>query len=97
MKTYKDGVKCNATNAVKWQLKVGLQKSLFQTFKVLSFDTYAKSQLFNPILESFLMVIFRYISKEAKYDSSQLLAECIFSASKLLCLETKEQEKVPED
>ena len=63
---YEGGIKSNATSAIKWQLKVGLRKSLFQSFKKLSFDRYTKSQSFNPTLESFLIALFRYISKEVK-------------------------------
>ena len=53
-------------------------------FQSTLFDRYTKFQSFNSILESILMVLFRYISKEVKYGGSQLLVGYIFSASNLV-------------
>ena len=56
--------------------------------------TDTQSQSFKAKLESFLIVLFRCLSKEIKYGGSQLLAGCAFSASNTLCLKTKEQKNV---
>ena len=86
-------VKSNATNDVKWKVKVGLHFCLLQTFKVLSFYRYTKFKSFNPILEDFLIVLFGYTSSKVKCGSTYLFAESIFSTS-MIYLETREEKKV---
>ena len=57
---YKGGIKSNATNDIKWQLKVGLHFCLFQIVKLPSW--YTNFQTFNSILEDFLIVVLGYTS-----------------------------------
>ena len=61
---YEGGIKSNATNDVKRQLKVGLHLCLFQIVNIPSLNRYTHFQTFNPILEDFLIVFFVYTSKE---------------------------------
>ena len=61
---YEGGIKSNATNDVKWQLKVGLQFCLFQIVKIPPLHLYTNFQIFNSILEDFLIVFLGYSSKE---------------------------------
>ena len=61
---YEGGIKSNATNDVKWQLKVGLHFCLLQIVKIPSLHRYTNFQTFNPILEDFLIVFLGYTSKE---------------------------------
>ena len=61
---YEGGIKSNATIGVKWQLKVELHFCLFQIVKIPSLHRYANFQIFNSILEDFLMVFLVYTSKE---------------------------------
>ena len=62
---YEGGIKSNATINVKWQLKVGLHFCLFQIVKIPSLHRYTNLQIFNSILEDFLIVFLEYTSKEA--------------------------------
>ena len=50
---YEGGIKSNATNDVKWQLKVGLHFCLSQTFKVPSFYRYKKFKFLIQSLKAF--------------------------------------------
>ena len=61
---YEGGIKSNATNDVKWQLKVGLHFCLFQIVKIPSLHRYTNFQIFNSILEDFRIVFLGYTSKE---------------------------------
>ena len=61
---YEGGIKSNATNDVKWQLKVGLHFCLFQIVKIPSLHRYTNFKIFNSILEDFLIVFFGYTSKD---------------------------------
>ena len=74
-------VKSNATNDVKWQLKVGLHFVYCKPSKFSPFTDRQSLNPFNSILEGFLIVLFGYTSKEVKYGRTYLFAESIFSTN----------------
>ena len=61
---YEGGIKSNAANDVKCQIKMGLPFCLFQIVKIPSLHRYTNFQTFNPNLEDFLIVFLGYTSKE---------------------------------
>ena len=93
---YEGGKKINATNDVKWQLKVGLHFCLFQTFNVLSFHRYTEFQSFNPIIERFLVVFLGTSLRRSNVAAPNFWREVYYLPARFF-LETREEKKVTGD